>query len=152
MNITQITQLGYQLMDEHGLYGWNIVWDNARKRGGQCRYATRTISLSRLIVPTWEDAEIRNVLLHEIAHALTPGHSHDAVWRRKLISMGGDGSRTHSNATVPGRWLAICDHCGVEAGRRHRLSARVRDAALHSSCRKPVRWVDTGVSHAVSSR
>ena len=152
MNITQITQLGHQLMDEHGLYGWRIVWDNARKRGGQCRYNTRTISLSRLIVPTWEDAEIRNVLLHEIAHALTPGHSHDAVWRRKLISMGGDGSRTHSNATVPGRWLAICDHCGVEAGRRHRLSARVRDTALHSSCRKPVRWVDTGVSHAVSSR
>lgn len=152
MNIQQITQLGYQLMDEHGLIGWSIVWDNARKRGGQCRYNTRTISLSRLIVPTWEDAEIRNVLLHEIAHALTPGHSHDAVWRRKLISMGGDGSRTHSNATVPGRWLAICDHCGVEAGRRHRLSARVRDTALHSSCRKPVRWVDTGVSHAVSSR
>lgn len=151
MNITQITQLGYQLMDEHGLYGWNIVWDNARNRGGQCRYATRTISLSRLIVPTWEDAEIRNVLLHEIAHALTPGHSHDAVWRRKLISMGGDGSRTHSNATVPGRWLAICDHCNVECGRRHRLT-RQSQYGLHSACRKPVRWVDTGLQHAVSSR
>lgn len=152
MNIQQITQLGRQLMDEHSLYGWRIVWDNARKRGGQCRYDTRTISLSRLIVPTWDEAEIRNVLLHEIAHALTPGHSHDAVWRRKLISMGGDGSRTHNNATVPGRYVAHCDHCGIEVGRRHRLSAAMRQGGVHGQCRKPVRWVDTGIQYAVSSR
>ncbi|URP22098.1 SprT-like protease [Microbacterium phage Big4] len=151
MNIQQITQLGYQIMAEHGLHGWTIVWDNARNRGGQCRYSSRTISLSRLIVPTWEDAEIRNVLLHEIAHALTPGHSHDAVWRRQLLSMGGDGRRTHNNATVPGRWLATCDHCGVEVGRRHRLTKGAR-YGLHSKCMKPVRWVDTGLQHAVSSR
>ena len=152
MNLIEARNLAHRLMDEHGLLGWHFAFDNARRRGGVCIYSSRTISMSRYLTAAWDEDKVRETLLHEIAHALTPGHSHDAVWRRKLISMGGDGSRTHSNATVPGRWLAICDHCGVEAGRRHRLSARVQDTALHSSCRKPVRWVDTGVSHAVSSR
>lgn len=35
--------------------------------------------------------EIMETLLHEIAHALTPGHGHDRVWKAKCIEIGGKG-------------------------------------------------------------
>lgn len=149
--LTQIQMEAHALMREHGLTGWRFKFDAARKRGGLCSHSEKTISLSRYLAPAWGDAEVRDVILHEIAHALVgPGMGHGVVWQRKLLSIGGTGSRTHKNATVPGRYVAVCDHCGVEVGRRHRLNASMRRAAIHKECKNRVRWVDTGVAHRVS--
>ena len=72
------------LMAEHGLEGWRVRLDHARRRAGQCDYTNRQISLSRYYVRHAEEAHIRDTILHEIAHALVgPFHGHDAVWRRK---------------------------------------------------------------------
>jgi predicted SprT family Zn-dependent metalloprotease len=50
------------------------------------------IGLSVLLLPYCKPKEITNTILHEIAHALTPGHKHDYVWRQKFIEIGGDGT------------------------------------------------------------
>lgn len=153
MNIVQIHTLAHNLMAQHGLIakGWRFEFDNARKRGGQCRHTHQAISLSRYLAPSWSEDEVRNTLLHEIAHALVgPGQGHGAVWQAKARSIGCTGARTHSNATVPGRYVALCDHCNIEVGRRHRLTAAMRRGGLHAACRTRVRWVDTGVAHRVS--
>jgi hypothetical protein len=39
------------------------------------------------------DEAIKDTIIHEIAHALTKGHNHNNVWKRKCIELGGDGQR-----------------------------------------------------------
>lgn len=146
-SMTQTQMEANALLRTHGLAdkGWRFVWDNARRRGGQCMHSARTISMSRHLVPMWEDAQVKQTLIHEVAHALVgPGNGHGPVWRAKMRELGAPADRTHSNQTVEGRYLAICDHCGVEAHRAHRFTAAMRQGRhLHSKCMKPVRWVDT---------
>ena len=38
---------GYELMEMHGLSGWQIRFDHARRRAGLCDYNRKVISLSR---------------------------------------------------------------------------------------------------------
>ena len=43
------------------------------------------------------DEEVKNTLLHEIAHALVgPGHRHNRVWRQKAREIGCDAKVTHN--------------------------------------------------------
>lgn len=134
------------LLREHGLaaQGWRFVWDNARKRGGECNYQRKTVSMSKYLVPLWTDEQVKDTLIHEVAHALTPGAKHGAVWARKMRELGHIPARTHNNEVVPGKWVAFCDKCQVECGRRHRLTARMRQG-LHNACRTQVRWIDTSM-------
>lgn len=120
MNSFQIQGLATALLTDYDLYtkGWRFDWDNGKRRLGACHYATKRITMSRYLVQNCSDAEIRETLLHEIAHALTPGHHHDGVWRRKLIEMGGTGARTHQVETVKGRYDVVCANCGV-VGNKH---------------------------------
>ena len=73
-------ELASRLMNEHGLTGWRVKLDHARRRAGQCDFAAQTISLSRHYVRHAESDHIHDTILHEIAHALVgPKHGHDAV-------------------------------------------------------------------------
>ena len=67
-------ELATKLMREHGLTGWRVKLDHARRRAGQCDYNTKVISLSRLYVRNAEKNHIRDTILHEIAHALVGPH------------------------------------------------------------------------------
>ena len=120
MNAHQIQGLATALLTDYDLYtkGWRFDWDNGKRRLGACHYSAKRITMSRHLVANCDDAEIRETLLHEIAHALTPGHHHDDVWRAKLISMGGTGARTHQVETIKGRYDLVCANCGV-VGNRH---------------------------------
>lgn len=128
-----------QLLREYGLWsqGWRAEADNGKRRAGVCRYAERQIGLSRHILPNAPYAEVRETILHEIAHALTPGHNHDHVWRSKLISMGGTGKRTHDMETPKGRYEMHCENCGV-VGYRHQAQG-----AMKSTVNRPERSLYT---------
>ena len=78
------------LMREHGLHGWTVRLDNARRRAGQCDYRRREISLSRHYVRHAEDDHIRDTILHEIAHALV-GPRHGTQMDAGVISISCTG-------------------------------------------------------------
>jgi len=136
-----------KLLREHGLAdkGWTFKFDNARKRAGLCMYGSRTISMSRYLVAMWGEDQVMQTLLHEVAHALTPGASHGPVWQAKAREIGFTrGTRTHNNEVVPGRYIAVCDTCNAEVYRAHRFTAAMRQGRhIHTTCRTRVRWVDT---------
>ena len=136
------------LLRQHGLAekGWTFKWDTAKRRGGACHYRTKDISMSKYLVAMWPESEVTETLLHEVAHALAGSAAgHGRAWQIIARSIGSTGARTHSNEVVQGRYVAICDHCGVEAHRAHRMSPAMKQGRhLHAKCRKPVRWVDTG--------
>ena len=101
--------LATELMDAHGLVGWRIKLDHARRRAGQCDYTNKTISLSRLYVRHAETDHIRDTILHEIAHALVgPRHGHDAVWRQKAREIGCTATRCHNLSFARTKWVMTC--------------------------------------------
>ncbi|MDM8083739.1 SprT-like domain-containing protein [Cellulomonas cellasea] len=115
------------LMAEHGLKRWTLVLDRAKTRAGVCRAGRREIGLSRELTALHSVEQVRDTVLHEIAHALVgPGHGHDAVWRATAVRIGGSGERcVPSDAPkVEGPWVGVCP-----AGHRmsvHRRPVRVR--------------------------
>lgn len=121
--------MAYALFREHGLGEWTFAVDNAVNRLGVCRAALRTISLSRHHLLSSTTEQIRNTLLHEIAHALVgPHHGHDKVWRAKCLEIGGDGQRgaEGEGLNMPqGKWVGTCPTC-KEKWHRHRLTAAAR--------------------------
>ena len=69
-------------MDELGLADWQFGWDRAKRRLGVCRLLEKALRFPfTSSAPTWRPLhEIRDTILHEIAHAL--------AWTRH-------GERTH---------------------------------------------------------
>lgn len=89
MDLHDVNALARSLMAEHGIGDtWTFVFDNATRRMGQCRYAQRTISVSRHYAQHADEAHVRDTLLHEIAHALTPGARHGLRWKAMAQKLG----------------------------------------------------------------
>lgn len=74
---------------------WTFAWDSHRRRYGICRYRSKHISVSlhRARVTSFECTE--RTILHEVAHAVTPGHKHDDVWRRMAQELGIENPTTY---------------------------------------------------------
>ena len=46
---------------------WSFGFDNAKKRAGLCNYTAKHISVSRYLAARYDDDEIHQILLHEVA-------------------------------------------------------------------------------------
>lgn len=113
------------LMDQHGLFHWTAKLDGGKTRFGLCSYDRQTISVSRHLAAINPESEIRNTILHEIAHALVgPGHNHGPVWKAKAREIGAIPSATHIAKAAPPKYLGHCPTPGCDtvakAYRRHR--------------------------------
>ena len=109
--------------------GWTFGFDRAVRRAGACHHAAQRITVSRHLVERAEEDEVRQVLLHEIAHALAGYRAaHGPRWRARAAAIGYTGSRLHDRPIAEHRatWLGICP-----AGHEHR---RFRRPAREVSC------------------
>lgn len=90
----QIRTLALKLMDKHGLLAkqWRFAFYTGN-HVGSCNYGKRLIGLSNdfALAAKITRREIRNTILHEIAHALCPKDDHGSLWRKTCIAIGGDG-------------------------------------------------------------
>jgi predicted SprT family Zn-dependent metalloprotease len=142
-NFAAKERLVSQTLIEQGLSDWNFRWDSARTRGGICKHLEKTITISRIVTALNDDSWFIETMRHEIAHAIVgPGHGHNAVWRRTLINLGGNGSRTHSGAVKreAHKVLWICHKCG-QSGTKPRLGKNAFWSAC-IKCRVHVQWFD----------
>lgn len=91
--------------------GWTFTFDRARTRAGLCNYAAKRISVSRLLAERYEDDEIHQVLLHEVAHALAgPTAGHGPAWKKISRDLGYEGKRLHGGAIADelAPWIGHC--------------------------------------------
>ena len=84
-----VAEMARRLMDEHGLTGWTLAFVEATKRLGTCNYSHRVIRIGRSHALEGSEAQIRNTVLHEIAHAIA-GHEagHGPLWKATARRIG----------------------------------------------------------------
>jgi hypothetical protein len=132
MNPQELARLTRKLMDKHGLQAWSYKTNRSSKVAGRCYSLGRVIEMSTKIAAVRSEAETRNTILHEIAHALTPLHGHDGVWAAKHRELGGDGqAHWHDRAASlqMALWVGKCEQ-GCEYGRQAR-SYRMETCHCH---------------------
>ncbi len=99
MDVNEARSLARLLMNQHGLGAWHFQFDTAKRRFGSCSSARKIITLSTPLTLLNSAAEVRDTILHEIAHALAPG-GHHAAWRRMCARIGANPKRCFSAKTV----------------------------------------------------
>lgn len=127
MDLSGAMTMARSLLDEHGLTGWTVRFDSAKRRAGVCRYTERQIGLSAPLTRLHSEDEVRDTILHEIAHALVGAqHGHDEVWRATALRLGCSGERLvpAQAPRVPGAWRGVCPAGHVVE--RHRRPERVK--------------------------
>lgn len=135
--LSEVRVLAERLFAEHRLDGWRFEYDNARRRAGACHFTRRAISLSKAYVQAVSEAEIRDTLLHEIAHALLgPKEGHGPRWKELVQSLGGTAQRCHDLTFVQPRYIVRCIRgCFAATAERRNFNAVCR------RCRTPVEYL-----------
>ena len=149
-------ELAWRLMKLHGLGDWHFQFDHARRRFGVCRPGKKLIALSRPLTLLNPEPEVRDTILHEIAHALTPGDGHGARWQAKCVEIGARPRRCYTDATVvspprkPAPYLFGCRPCAWWVDRRRVTRRRY----VCAKCRGPLVYVEraTGSSFRVGAK
>ena len=123
-------RLANELMAECKLTGWQFQINSNKTRFGVCKFPRQRrgqwipgrIEISRYHL-TDEDYQVKNTILHEIAHAVVgPQHGHNAVWRSHAIAIGCDGERCgKGRVNAPYKWAGTCPSCSTIYKRHRRL-------------------------------
>ena len=147
MLLSSAERLVRQLMASHGLTDWDFAWDRSKRRFGVCRYypvsvvAYQTnglrirrgsIGLSAVLTPLQSDDHVRQVILHEIAHALAgPRAKHGYAFRVQARAIGCTltGPCGTETVQVPAKFIGTCPECGRTI-RRHLRKRGLR----HTTC------------------
>ena len=90
---------------------WSFGFDHAKRRAGLCDYTAKRITVSRHLAARFDDDEIHQILLHEVAHALAgPRVGHGPAWKRIARNLGYEGGRTHSGSVAHelAPWVGSC--------------------------------------------
>jgi predicted SprT family Zn-dependent metalloprotease len=115
MDIAKLTRIAEQLLRDHRLDGWEFRLDTKMRRLlGRCDYRHRLVAVNAYYAAHNGDDLVLDTLRHEAAHALTPGHGHDEVWRMAALQLGCAPRACWKEDVIlpPGRYRATCHGCG----------------------------------------
>jgi len=147
MNINKAETLARNLMGEHGLLitGWTFRFSRGRNQFGACRIKQnhigfpimKEITLSKKLSEINDETEVRDTILHEIAHAKA-GHraGHGPIWKSVASSIGARPVARFSTAevTVSYKWVGTCADCNKQF-KRHRVTPRSQfTGSRHAHC------------------
>lgn len=84
-----VAEMARRLIEEHGLTDWTLAFVEAKRRLGDCRYRDRVIRISRAHALEGSEEQIRDTVLHEIAHAIAgPKAGHGPLWKATARRIG----------------------------------------------------------------
>lgn len=90
---------------------WSFGFDNAKTRAGLCNYSLHRITVSRYLAARYDDDEIHQILLHEVAHAIAGQRAgHGPRWKAVARELGYVGKRLHSGSVADelAPWVGTC--------------------------------------------
>lgn len=142
MDLQEADFLACRLMMEHGLGTWTFGFDNAKRRCGACHFGKRRITVSRYYVAANSEGDIRDTVLHEIAHALAGAEAgHGPEWQAMARRVGARPNRcADTSVKMPAApWLLVCTN-GHRHGTRHRKNRNMH-LYVCGTCRASLRYV-----------
>lgn len=99
MNLYDAEVLANNLLNEaintyQHIDGWRFKWNNRKQAYGVCSYRTRTIQLSKFLTALQDYDDVKDTVLHELAHALAGGRAgHGPVWKAWCLKLGANPQR-----------------------------------------------------------
>ena len=145
MKLQDAENLALVLMEDHGIGNtWSFGFDHAKQRCGACHHGKRKITLSRHFVQRNGEAEVRDTILHEIAHAKAGAKAgHGRTWQMWAIRVGARPERCATNVDMPeGDIEGVCaPGCTVRHTRHRMPPKRLLDAYQCNRCYSKVTWV-----------
>ena len=137
--LLEVFNLGHGLMQSHGLIGkgWQFDISNTKHRVGDCLHDKKIIRLSGNYITKTPMHELKDTILHEIAHALVgSGHGHDYTWQIKCMEIGARPQRLadeSAQTTATHNYEIVCTACGKK-WERYRLRRNLMREGAKSSC------------------
>ena len=123
MTLKDIENIVDELFKKHKIYelGWVFKWDNAQRRYGCCHFDSKRITLSKHLNVRRKEKNIKNTILHEIAHILAGyENGHNEVWQKIAKKIGCSANRTSLDIKPYFKYKGECPSCG-NISFRHRL-------------------------------
>jgi len=115
--------LAIDLMNQNGLDDVKFKFNRRKNALGICRYRNGkavSIELSSYWTEHLEEEHVKDTILHEIAHALTPGDHHGSKWKAVAQKIGANPTRTAEEvpkeiqkkvAKIHAKYRAECTSC-----------------------------------------
>lgn len=148
MKLEEAQTLAAELMERfwYKLDGWKFDFDNAKRRCGCTKFTAKTITLSRHFVRLNGEDEVRETILHEIAHAIAGqvgDRGHGQLWKGIARQVGAKPERCAYGVTMPeGDVEGVCAPGCTQRHTRHRMPPkRLANAYSCNRCDAPVTWV-----------
>src|SRR5260221_206501 len=111
MTRQEATSFARARLTEFGLLDWHIklvTYSNDHSVFlGKCDSRAKIIYLNSHHIDTNPTILVEETINHEIAHALTPGHSHDSIWAAKAKELGANPTECATYALNPAAIEAI---------------------------------------------
>ncbi len=137
IKMEDISNTAYIFFEKYDLNDWSFRFDHAKSRVGLCIYNKKIISLSLHFVKVATSEDIRNALLHEIAHALVGHcHGHDSVWKAKALEIGCNARRCYEKPFFTPKWIMFCPNGCFKISRQ-----RKNKKLICKSCKVSVNYV-----------
>lgn len=130
--LERVRRWAQALIDLHLDASWSFGFDHAKTRAGLCDYGAKRISVSRYLAAKYDDDEIHQILLHEVAHAIAGSDAaHGPRWKAVGRQLGYVGRRTHDGegAIELAPWIGRCP-----AGHEHYRYRRPTRALACAKC------------------
>jgi RimJ/RimL family protein N-acetyltransferase/predicted SprT family Zn-dependent metalloprotease len=140
-----VKALAERKMAEHlDLENWKFEFDNGKRRAGLCNYDEQKIQLSKYLVAIHSVDESMQVVLHEIAHAMSgheAGHSKKWLATAKKIGYRAEKFTGKEIAEKVAPWVGVCP-MGHEHYRYRKPTAMVSCAfcSKNYDSRNLIRW------------
>lgn len=119
----QVRDETFRLLTENGLEGWRVRFNPRLTRAlGRCIPSLKTIEYQPRYMEQNDWDQVLTTIQHEVAHAMTPRHHHDAVWAATARKLGlKDPSAINKTATLTKRFTGTCPGCKNEWQRDRRV-------------------------------
>ena len=98
--LQKVVEFAHRKLKQHGLSDWTFELGTAKKTAGTCYTSRKMIRMSKVLINARSLEDSYNTVLHEIAHALTPFHGHDRVWKQMAKQIGAKPERCYNSSTV----------------------------------------------------
>lgn len=124
MEINDAQTMARNLMDSHGFSHMKFGFNRRKVALGVCRFLNKkpvSIELSSVWVPYLSEDEVKDVILHEIAHAIAGFDAkHGVDWRMVARRIGANPTRTAEGVpnevtkrvnSIHAKYVAKCEKC-----------------------------------------